>query len=176
MINKSLLEELYRHMDWADATVWKKVYGNEAAIADDNVKALLFHVHYAQYAYLQQWNGLPFERLKPDDFVSLDAIYAWMRPHYKMLHGFLANADETGLPGPMSLPWSKYYGRQLGIEPADTTLGETMLHLSCHGIHHRAQLNTLLRKLGTEPPLIDYIAWLWHGRPLAVWENGAAAN
>ncbi len=129
-------------------------------------------MHYAQYAYLQQWHGLPFDRLKADDFASLDAVYEWMRPHYLALHAFVPATEEAALPGPMSLPWSKYYGRQMGIDPKDTTLGETMLHLSCHGIHHRAQVNTLLSTHEAEPPLIDYIAWLWHGRPDAAWQQG----
>lgn len=163
-------------MNWADAVVWHKVDANMPAVQDPRIKALLFHIHYAQYAYLQQWKGLPFDRLKADDFASLDAIYSWMRPHYQELLDFVGATEESSLSAPMILPWAKYYGRQLDIDPKNTTLGETMLHLSCHGIHHRAQLNTLLRTLDVETPLIDYIAWLWLDRPAASWVQGSIAS
>ncbi len=169
MINKPQLAELYRHMDWADAVIWNAVLHNVTAAGDVAIKARLFHIHYAQYAYLQQWKGLDFERLKEDDFDSLQDVKAWMQPHYLELHTVLHATPEDALSGPMSLPWAKYYGRQMGITPEDTTLGETMLHLGYHGIHHRAQVNTQLREHGETPPLIDYIAWIWQGRPDAAW-------
>ena len=40
---------------------------------------------------------------------------------------------------------------------------------SRHTGHHRAQANSRLRALGAEPPIIDYIAWLWLERPAPAW-------
>ena len=169
MINKPLLADLYRHMDWADAVIWKAVLRNAAVSGDEAVKARLFHIHYAQYAYLQRWKGLDFERLKDTNFDSLHAVKDWMQPHYVELHEVVNATAEDALSSPMTLPWAKYYGRQMGITPKDTTLGETMLHLGYHGIHHRAQINTQLSQHGATSPLIDYIAWVWQGRPDADW-------
>jgi uncharacterized damage-inducible protein DinB len=33
----------------------------------------------------------------------------------------------------------------------------------------RAQVNTRLRELGATPPLVDFIAWAWFGKPAAEW-------
>jgi uncharacterized damage-inducible protein DinB len=55
-----------------------------------------------------------------------------------------------------------------------TTLGETMLQIASHSTHHRAQNNSQLRELGAKPPLVDYIAWLWSGRPDAEWPAASA--
>jgi uncharacterized damage-inducible protein DinB len=38
-----------------------------------------------------------------------------------------------------------------------------------HSTYHRGQVNARLRELGIEPPLTDYIAWIWFGRPEAEW-------
>lgn len=67
------------------------------------------------------------------------------------------------------LPWASYFGEANAFDPAKTTLFDTFYQLCAHGVHHRAQINTLLRELGISPPLIDYIGWAWRGRPDPVW-------
>lgn len=39
-------------------------------------------------------------------------------------------------------------------------LGESMLQLCGHGTHHRAQAVNMLRQLGVQPPILDYVLWL----------------
>jgi len=57
----------------------------------------------------------------------------------------------------------------LGFEPGPTTLAETMVQVYAHTGHHRGQVISRLRDLGSTPPLVDYLAWLWQHRPAAVW-------
>ncbi len=40
-----------------------------------------------------------------------------------------------------------------------------------HSTYHRGQVNRSLRQLGGEPPLVDYIAWVWFGKPKAEWDG-----
>ena len=56
-----------------------------------------------------------------------------------------------------------------GREISATSQGETMLQVVSHGTHHRGQISTRLRELGVEPPLVDFIAWCWFGKPEADW-------
>jgi uncharacterized damage-inducible protein DinB len=49
------------------------------------------------------------------------------------------------------------------------TLGETMLQVPSHTTSPRGQINADLRRLGGEPPLVDFIAWVWFGKPEPVW-------
>ncbi len=49
------------------------------------------------------------------------------------------------------------------------TFPETVLQITGHSTYHRGQLNTRLRELGGEPPLVDFIAWIWMGKPKADW-------
>jgi uncharacterized damage-inducible protein DinB len=44
-----------------------------------------------------------------------------------------------------------------------------MLQVALHSVHHRAQVSMRLRELAAAPPQVDYIDWLWRGRPAAEW-------
>jgi uncharacterized damage-inducible protein DinB len=46
---------------------------------------------------------------------------------------------------------------------------EAMLQVVMHSGYHHGQVNARLRELGAEPPLTDYIVWLWFDRPPAQW-------
>ena len=59
----------------------------------------------------------------------------------------------------------------LGHAPEVTTIGDTALQVALHGTYHRGQINARLREIGGEPPLVDYIAWIWLGRPAAAWPS-----
>jgi hypothetical protein len=56
-----------------------------------------------------------------------------------------------------------------GRDIASPTLAETILQVASHSTYHRGQVNTRLRQLGAEPPLVDYVAWIWFDRPAADW-------
>ena len=72
------------------------------------------------------------------------------------------------------MPWVKQYEARLGKTFAEPSIAETMFQVVNHTTHHRAQINARLRVLGAEPPIVDYIAWVWFGRPAAEWEFSAA--
>jgi uncharacterized damage-inducible protein DinB len=44
-----------------------------------------------------------------------------------------------------------------------------MIQVATHSTYHRGQVNARLREVGGEPPLVDYIAWIWFGRPAPEW-------
>lgn len=58
------------------------------------------------------------------------------------------------------------------MQPA--TVEESVIQIVLHTAHQRAQLCTRLRELGAEPPLVDFIAWVWQGKPDPVWPDRAA--
>ena len=67
------------------------------------------------------------------------------------------------------MPWVKSFEAQLGRTFSTPTLGETMFQVTSHSTYHRGQVNARLREIGGEPPLVDYIAWIWFGRPEPDW-------
>ena len=146
-------------MEWADATVWSAV--RKLGTNDENLIDRLRHLHATQHAFLMIWRGDP---LNFDD-VPAD-IEQWARTYYAALPKFLANVDEASLDGVMNMPWAERYAK---VTAHPTTLGDTLLQITSHSTYHRGQVNTRIRQLGGEPPLVDYIAWLWLGKPAASW-------
>ena len=169
MTTIELLLDLFDHMQWADARVWGVALHHEAARNDAPLRDGLLHLHGVQRAFLDVWMNQPFVfRMNYDD-TSLEREYLSVRSYYEPARAFLASAEPQQLSRPLIVPWTKWAEQALGRPVADTSLGETILQVFMHSTHHRAQANTRLRALGAEPPLVDYIAWLWLGRPKSSW-------
>jgi uncharacterized damage-inducible protein DinB len=156
------LLDLFRHMEWADALVWR------AATADDpKIRQWLTHIHNVQRGFLSMWKGVPPDFRQAASFTDLAAIREWGREYYAHdLPPFLESLDDDALQRPVSLPWAEEI---IGKPPEPVTLEQTMMQVSQHSTYHRGQVNARLRELGVEPPLVDLIAWYWHGRPAAEW-------
>ena len=71
----------------------------------------------------------------------------------------------------MKLPWADIVERELGRQPESISVSETMLQIPMHSQYHRGQINARLRAVGGEPPRVDYIVWIWLGRPQADWDS-----
>ena len=164
-----LFRDLYAHMEWADALIWNTAFETEKALDDDDLRTRLFHVHMTQRVFFEVWKGEASARRKPEEYPSLSDVFAFTTPYYAELNAFLDDLDPTRLNEPTPLPWAHFFARRAGHEAEMTSLGETMFQVASHSTHHRAQNNLILRQLGAEPPLVDYIGWLWAGRPAANW-------
>lgn len=165
MNNKTQLKELYAHMKWADNRIWTALDALPNAKLDESLRERMFHIHYTQHAFLDVWKGKEFKYTKSDAYPTFDAIRQLKDTYYDSLDAFVDGLDEGELVKPLVLPWVRYIERQLGIEAMDTTLGETMYQIASHSVHHRAQVNLQIREHGGDPPMIDYIVWLWLGKP-----------
>ena len=163
------LKDLYRHMEWADAEVWRAMLAS-AAREDQKVRETLYHLHLVQHAWLGAWRGRPGTPSFPtfDDEWSL---LNWVRRYYRDIFPYLDNLTEEEISAAMQLPWADIVERELGRPPEDITVAETMLQIPMHSQYHRGQINARLRELGAEPAKVDHITWVWLGRPLASWPS-----
>jgi uncharacterized damage-inducible protein DinB len=170
VISVAFLQALFRHMEWADAAVWTAVPVAEAP--DDRLRELLVHLHTVQRAFLNIWTARPVQDglRAPTDFVTLSDVRAWARPYYADAGAFVATLTDERLYGQVSLPWAARLVERFGRMPEFTTLGDTCFQVASHSTYHRGQVNARLRQLGAEPPLVDYIAWIWLGRPVPAWQ------
>ncbi len=162
------LLELHRHMEWADATVWEAVLAHPPAAADGKLLKYFHHLHITQHAFLRVWRNEPRDTPYPE-FTDARSLMAWGKAWFPgaLTHLSALTSDELG--SPMPVPWSKMVGRKIGRPPGATTLGDTVLQVAMHSQYHRGQINARLKETGGEPPLVDYIGWLWLGRPPAAW-------
>lgn len=167
---RDLLHELMRHMEWADAAVWKSVLASPPAQSDQRLRDCLYHVHGVQWAYLQIWRDEPPELPEASSFEDLAAIHAWGREYYRRLAEQGDWLNDATLERPVHFPWAEQLAERFG-SPAPATLAETILQITSHTTYHRGQVNMRLRELETEPRLTDFIAWVWMGKPDADWEG-----
>ena len=172
MITIALIRELFTHMEWADARVWAATPATMPS--DDRLRETLVHIHLVQRAFLYAWTGRPFTDAirNPDEFPALADVREWAQPYYREARAYLDTLTDERLAEPIDMPWAQQVADALGFTPATTRLGDTCFQVTSHSTHHRGQVNIRLRALGIEPPAVDYIVWVWHGRPAAQWERG----
>ncbi len=161
--------DLLRHMHWADATIWRALLETPLSAEDERLRKLCYHIHMVQRGFLRLWNDPGMELPKPEEFPGLALLGGWARDYHTKLLPYLESVTEDQLASVQVVPWSRYMEQLFGRKAEDATLGETMLQVAMHSSYHRGQVNARLRELGAEPPIVDYIAWVWLGRPGAVW-------
>jgi uncharacterized damage-inducible protein DinB len=171
MINTTTLSDLYHHMEWADAAVWSSVLACPGARTDKKLQDYLYHLHLVQRAFLRVWRGEPRETPYPT-FSDAPGLMQWGHSYYSEAFAHLAALSDDQISRPMPVPWAAMVEKRLGRAPETTTIGETALQVTLHSLYHRGQVNARLREVGGEPPLVDYIAWVWLGRPAPVWPEG----
>ena len=168
------LLELAAHMEWADALVWSTTLQSGPARADERIRGWLHHIHTVQRAFTAIWNGGAPDLVNVTSFADAPALAAWGRGAHAGMQAYLTAADADALGRTIVLPWA---GRAIERHEAVShpTMAETARQVAMHSMHHRGQVNARLRELGAEPPLVDYIAWIWRGRPEPMWPRNVAA-
>lgn len=169
-MERKRIEDLYRHMEWADSQVWGEILRRGETASDARLAELLHHLHSVHLAYLQIWRGEPPEVPELDAFADAGALRTWSRQHYRAFPTLIGKLDREALGRRVELPWADRLVEHFGkAEPV--TMEETLLQVVFHSTYHRGQINLRLRELGGEPPLTDYIAWIWMGRPGPQWSE-----
>ncbi|HXI26447.1 MAG TPA: DinB family protein [Pyrinomonadaceae bacterium] len=172
-MNLATITDLYRHMQWSDALVWRVTFACASAREDARVNELFYHLHLVQHAYLRGFRHEPMQAAWPT-FADAPSLMLWGRSYYPEIQHYLESLSEEALANPFETPWVEIVTRELGRPPAEVTLGELMMQAPLHSLYHRGQINTRLREVGAEPPNVDYIVWCWLGKPSPEWiEIGA---
>ena len=161
--------DLYLHMEWADASVWRTVLASEVLRGDDALHELLRHTYVVQSAFRSLWQG---ETVDGEAGQGLDgeALAAASRARHAELQSYLAGLGPGDLESRLDLPWAARIRERLGRDPAPSQLRDTVLQVCLHTQHHRGQACAAIRRHGVTPPLVDFIAWIWSGRPEAEWD------
>jgi len=167
-LNRHEFSEMLTHMEWADAESWRVVRALPAAQSDERVKWLMHHAHLVQSVYLQTWRGDPFQLTELTAYPDVAAIAAWARPYYPQVSAFANTVDEARFGEPVDFPWSAMIIEKFG-KALPATLSESVWQVLSHSTYHRGQLATRIRELGGEPPLVDFLVWVWANKPAPEW-------
>lgn len=173
MNNLDSLKELFQYMEWADSVVWTAVSANPEAANDTTLRDRLHHIHLVQRGFLLVWKGIAFPP-QPPSFSESQSLMGWAREYYGELSGYLSDLSSRDLARLLPIPWAQMIEAQFGRKAEVTTLGETLVQVVMHSTYHRGQVSTRLRELGSEPPLTDYIVWVWLGKPHSTWPSFAS--
>ena len=173
MQTPELLVDLTRHMAWADGQVWRAILdhigeGPDAGL-DPRIKSWLHHIHAVQRAFLGLWRQSTLTRTTPEDYPDPLALMAWGREGHQGICAFLEEAGEEDLDRVLTIPWARFYEERYGRPAGDVDVRHSVVQVAMHTAHHRGQVTNRLREVGGEPPLIDYIAWMWFERPEPTW-------
>lgn len=164
------LRELLLHLFWADALVWRRVLDLPEAGDDRRLTGLLHHVHSVQLAYVQLLRDEAVDLPEESSFGSLEALMRWGLECHRRLEAVMGAIEEPDLEKEVTFPWAEQLAGRYGrVHP--TTVRQALLQLGSHSTYHRGQINTRIRELGGEPPLTDFVAWVWQGCPDPVWPD-----
>ena len=167
-MNRHELIELLLHMEWADVQTWRALRTIPAADSDQRLKWLLHHLQLVRSIYLQAWRGDAFQITELQSYPDLAAIDAWTRPYFPQAMAFAKDLDPARFAEPVEFPWSAMIAEKFGtVLPA--TLGQSVWQVLTHTAYHRGQIATRIRELGGEPPLVDFLYWVWSGKPAPEW-------
>ncbi|MBD0372420.1 MAG: DinB family protein [Pyrinomonadaceae bacterium] len=171
MDNLETLRELYRHMEWADVKVWTAVLARHEAADASSLKERLYHIHMVQRAFMKVWRGDQFKLVTADSFPDLRSLLGWARENYAELNEYLGDFTNVDLEKPVVMPWIEMFEARLGRKAEAPTFHETLLQVAMHSTYHRGQVSTKLREIGGEPPLTDFIVWVWSAKPQPEWPD-----
>lgn len=159
------IKDLSDHMFWADITIWSEVRKIEQDKDTKSIFDLLFHLHSVQHAYLSIWNNESLNYLRNIKFNKLDEVYEWALDFHKKYRIFINDLDDDKLQMEIKIPWTGQLERKLGKPLKNSSLIQTIYQVIMHSTYHRGQINKEIRKIGGEPPLTDFIYWIWSGKP-----------
>src|SRR5688572_28916311 len=110
-----LFRELYDHMEWADAAVWRAVLACPAAEGDAVLRDRLVHIHTVQRAFLSVWRGeTPDFR---ESFDGLRDVAQWGREYYAGVRPHLATVAGAALDRIVIMPWAEMLSEVFGRKP-----------------------------------------------------------
>ena len=93
---------------------------------------------------------------------SFDDLKSLTLANHEKLAATLASWDEAALNHKVVIPW-------FPDPPCILTSAEALMQAVMHTQHHRGQCMTRLKDKGGKNSNVDYIIWLWKGRPPARW-------
>lgn len=117
-----------------------------------SLRDTLAHMAGVEWLWLERWQGRSPAGLPPaDQFAGVEALAGYWREVEHSLREYLTSLHEENLNRAVS--YVNFKG-----ETWSYPLWRTLLHVVNHQSYHRGQVTTLLRQLGAEPVMVDFLA------------------
>ena len=171
----AIIGELVEHMEWADAVVFSAIIGKPQAEEDEVLLRRLRHIHLVQNVFFDVWQNQPINLHVTDSFNAFE-LAGFAKPLHREIQEFLNALSADELDRVVNLPWAAQVSSNLGFEIANPSLGQTLLQVTAHSSYHRGQVNSRLRELEIDPPMTDFIAWVWAHKPSPSWSAASRVS
>jgi uncharacterized damage-inducible protein DinB len=155
------LRDLMGHAEWANA-VFFHTWSKSPAREHEELRRRVAHVVGVQAAFLSMLRGEPFGGPPEGSPPSFDDLKARAENSHAGLRSFVDSLDEASLARTVRIPF-------FPDPPCVITVAEALVQVAMHTQHHRGQLMTRLKDFGGEPRNVDWIIWLWKGKPQGRW-------
>jgi len=164
----TIIQELVQHMEWADSVVFSAILGNPELEHDESLLRPRSAIHLAQKVYFDVWRDIPINP-QETDVLSASELLKFAKSIHQDIQRFQSSLSPDDLDQVTHLPWAQQVSANLGFEMDNPSLGQTLLQVSAHSSYHRGQVCARLRELGFNPPMTDFIAWVWAHKPSPTW-------
>ena len=156
------VRDLTAHAEWANA-VFFHAWAKSPARDHEEMRRRVGHVVGVQDGFLAILRGASAGGPPAGPPPSFDELKPRAQSSHRGLRAFAESADDQVLARTVRIPW-------FPDPPCVISVADALVQAAMHTQHHRGQLMTRLKDFGGEPHNVDWIIWLWKGRPQARWE------
>src|SRR5438874_77774 len=157
------VRDLLAHCEWANA-VFFHAWGKSPARDHEEMRRRVRHVVGVQSGFLAVLRGDTFAVPPEGPPPTFDELKSRAEGSHGGLRKFAAALDDAAAARSVRVPW-------FADPPCVIRVDEALVQVAMHSQHHRGQLMTRLKDFGGEPKNVDWIIWLWKGKPAARWES-----
>lgn len=149
---KEAIRRLFDHMQWADHEIYTRCHDAHGEMEVAHLTEAL-----RLYSHIVAAERLWYLRLKKEDWtvqkvwptMSLEACGKMAKENAALFDTYLDSLHDGDFSTP--IPYTTSKG-----DFFETMAGDILLHVALHGVHHRGQIAMTLRRVGIEPPILDY--------------------
>lgn len=162
MSKLELLRAMFEYNEWANDVILdaceaiseEEIRGKQA-ISHDSIATLLVHILGAQVLWLGRSKGEQVPRFPQlAEGRALAALLEQFTAYHAEQREFLGACDEANMDAEIPLPeWAEQF------KGLSLPMSHLMMQVIEHGIHHRAEIQIGLTKLGHPVRDLDYIFW-----------------
>jgi uncharacterized damage-inducible protein DinB len=157
------LRDLMAHQSWADAIFFQCWESSQPTLADEDLRKRTAHIAMVQEGFRKLILGEPVSRPPEEPIPTFVELKGKIQASASALRTLLQEMDADRLTRPLQVPW-------LQGKSTEITIAEALVQVAMHSQHHRGQNMTRFKQLGGTPKNVDWILWVWQGRPEATWD------
>ncbi len=159
-MDPNYIYEVYRYNRWANKRTLAaagqldpKEFSRPMGNSFSSVQETLVHILGAEWIWLERWLGrAPTALLNAADFPSLESLQARWNGVEQDYERFIQSLTSSHLKQPLA------YLNRAG-QRYEYPLWQQMVHVANHSTYYRGQVTTLLRQLGAEPAVTDFLVF-----------------